>query len=168
MTERARRRADRPVNESDLAMKGRRKRILVADDDIDFRWVLSEAMKPLAEKVTTATNGCEAVEKMRSECHDVVLMDMHMPCKSGLDALREMRRADKKMKIYILTLAPTTEMIREVYLERANGFFVKPVFFEDMESLTEDLISRIWGVTPSIDKGFAYCAPRESSMHGLR
>jgi len=126
--------------------RNKSKRILIVDDDSDFRWILSEALEPFAETIDAVCNGCEAVEQIKRQNYDAVLMDMHMPCKDGLQALREMRQMDREMKIFILTLAPTSEMMQDVYLEHADGFFVKPVFIEDMEPLIEQLIIRIWGL----------------------
>ena len=124
----------------------RTKRILIADDDSDFSWVLSRVLGPFARRIDVVCNGCEAVEQIQRQQYDAVLMDMHMPCKDGLEALRELRRIHKKMQVIILTLAPTAEMIREAYRTHADDFFVKPVFIEDMEALFERLVIRIWGL----------------------
>jgi len=126
--------------------RNKSKRILIVDDDSDFRWILSEALEPFAETIDAVCNGCEAVEQIERQRYDAVLMDMHMPCKDGLDALREMRRFHNRLRIFILTLAPTADMVRDTYLAHADGFFVKPVFIEDMEPLIELLIIRIWGL----------------------
>lgn len=125
--------------------RNKSKRILIVDDDGDFRWVLSQALKPFAQTIDAVCDGCEAVEQIERQNYDTVLMDMHMPCKDGLHALREMRQIHEGMQIFIMTLAPTSEMVRNIYLEHANGFFVKPIFIEDMEPLIERLIIRIWG-----------------------
>jgi len=136
----------KPVVGPLLCKNGRSKRILIVDDDSDFRWILSEALGPFAETIDAVCNGCEAVKQIKRQNYDAVLMDMHMPCKDGLHALHEMRQMNREMKIFILTLAPTSEMAQDVYFEHADGFFVKPVFIEDMEPLIERLITRIWGL----------------------
>jgi CheY-like chemotaxis protein len=126
--------------------RSKSKRILIVDDDGDFRWIISQALRPFARKIDVVSNGCEAVEQINKRHYDAVLMDVHMPCKDGLDALRELRRTHRKIQVIILTLAPTADMIRDVYLEHADDFFVKPFFIEDMEPLIERLIMRIWSV----------------------
>jgi CheY-like chemotaxis protein len=128
---------------------GKFKRILIVDDDSDFRWILAHALQAVAETITTARNGCEAIERMKKGRYDVVIMDMHMPCKDGLATLQEIRKKDREVQIFVLTLAPTRKMIRDVYRERADGFFVKPIYPEDMDPLIERLTAKIWG----LDKG---------------
>jgi len=74
----------KPVVGPLLCKNGRSKRILIVDDDSDFRWILSEALGPFAETIDAVCNGCEAVKQIKRQNYDAVLMDMHMPCKDGL------------------------------------------------------------------------------------
>jgi two-component system response regulator MprA len=127
--------------------KNKAKRILIVDDDRDFRWILERALETLAERVTTARDGCEAIERIKTERYDAVVMDMHMPCKDGLATLHEIRKTNQEMEIFILTLAPTLKMIQDVYLEHANGFFVKPILPDEIEAFVERLTAQIRRVT---------------------
>ncbi|RJP71199.1 MAG: response regulator, partial [Candidatus Abyssobacteria bacterium SURF_17] len=117
--------------------KNEAKRILIVDDDGDFRWILERAFETLPVRVSTARNGCEAIECIKIARYDTVVMDMHMPCKDGLATLHEIRKTDQEVRILILTLAPTLKMIQDVYLEHANGFFVKPVLPDETEAFIE-------------------------------
>ncbi|GAB4345784.1 MAG: response regulator [Candidatus Abyssubacteria bacterium] len=119
------------------------KRILIVDDDSDFRWVLTHALQTEAETIATARNGCEAIERMKTERYDFVILDMHMPCKDGLATLQEIRKTDREVKIFILTLAPTRKMFHDVCFEHANGFFVKPLLPDETEDFIERLTAQI-------------------------
>jgi len=70
--------------------------ILVADDDPDIRDILKDTLSSLGARVTIACNGRECLDKIEDECPELVLLDIEMPVKNGLDVLKEIsqRRFD--------------------------------------------------------------------------
>lgn len=78
-------------------------RILVAEDEQQLSHVLSSAMTASGYQVDIATNGQEAVEQAKENAYDVIILDIMMPVKSGLEALREMRATGNRTYIMMLT-----------------------------------------------------------------
>lgn len=78
-------------------------RILVAEDEQQLSHVLSSAMTASGYQVDIATNGQEAVEQAKENAYDVILLDIMMPVKSGLEALREIRATGNRTYIMMLT-----------------------------------------------------------------
>lgn len=65
-------------------------RLLVVDDDVGFRSVLSEILKNQGYHVTVAKDCGEAMSLARTQCFDLALMDINLPDGSGLDLSREL------------------------------------------------------------------------------
>lgn len=78
-------------------------RILVADDEQQLSHVLSSAMTASGYQVDIANNGQEAVEQAKENAYDVIILDIMMPVKSGLEALKEIRATGNRTYIMMLT-----------------------------------------------------------------
>lgn len=78
-------------------------RILVAEDEQQLSHVLSSAMTASGYQVDIANNGQEAVEQTKENAYDVIILDIMMPVKSGLEALKEIRATGNRTYIMMLT-----------------------------------------------------------------
>ena len=102
-------------------------RILVADDHEVVRKglvkVLSETLQPV--KIEVASNGQEAVSKASKTEYDLVVLDMKMPGKSGLDALKELKQHRPKLPILILSMLPEEQFAVRALRAGASGYLTK-------------------------------------------
>ena len=102
-------------------------RILVADDHEVVRKglvkVLSETLQPV--KVDEAVNGQEAVSKASKTEYDLVVLDMKMPGKSGLDALKELKQHRPKLPVLILSMLPEEQFAVRAIRAGASGYLTK-------------------------------------------
>lgn len=125
--------------------------ILMADDDPDDRLLLKEAFEEnhLLNTLETVEDGEELMDFLhrrgKYENSEVmpglVLLDLNMPRKSGLEALREIK-ADEKLRrlpVVILTTSKAEEDIIRSYDLGVNSFIVKPVTFDSLVELVKDL-----------------------------
>ena len=78
-------------------------KILVVDDDPAVRTVIQAQLRRAGHKVEVAEDGCTAVQLCRQFRPDVVLLDIFMPEKDGLETIPELRRADPNVKIMIIS-----------------------------------------------------------------
>lgn len=83
--------------------KANKMRILVAEDEQQLSHVLSSAMTASGYQVDIANNGQEAVEQAKENAYDVIILDIMMPVKSGLEALKEIRATGNRTYIMMLT-----------------------------------------------------------------
>jgi len=102
-------------------------RILVVDDEADIREGLQVLLTMEGGyEVDLAENGTEGLHKLETRLYDLVLLDLMMPDRSGMDVLREVRERDRETPIFILTAYGTVERAVEALKLGANDFFGKP------------------------------------------
>jgi DNA-binding NarL/FixJ family response regulator len=109
-------------------------KLLVADDhEIVRRGVRSllEA-QPGWQVMAEACNGREAVEKAKRLKPDVAVLDIGMPSLNGLEAARQMLKNDPQIKIVILTMHESDNLIREVLKVGARGYVSKTDAIRDL------------------------------------
>ncbi|MCC5943610.1 MAG: response regulator [Bernardetiaceae bacterium] len=110
------------------------KNILVVDDDIRNIFVIASALETFEANILEAMNGKEALEMIRDEEIDLVLMDAIMPEMNGLDAIRKIRetRDDKSLSVVAITGKAQEEDRQECLDAGANAYIVKPVDYEEL------------------------------------
>ncbi len=80
-----------------------RRLVLVADDEVHIRMVLTTVLKGMGIEAVEAGNGQAAVEKFRELRPDLVLMDVNMPVKTGDEALKEIMKEAPTARVVMLT-----------------------------------------------------------------
>jgi two-component system, NarL family, nitrate/nitrite response regulator NarL len=113
-------------------------RILIADDHAIFRDGLRKLLEsePGLEVVGEAVNGDEVVELARKLTPDIILLDLAMPVRSGLDALRILSEPPNTARVILLTALIEREQIVEALQLGARGIVLK-------ESATQILLKSI-------------------------
>lgn len=104
------------------------KKVLIADDTAFFRTVMREILEKGGFEVAgEAVNGAEAVDKARSLLPDIVILDVVMPEKNGLDAAREILRLKLPVKIVMCTSLKDDPTIEQAMDLGACGHITKPL-----------------------------------------
>jgi len=86
------------------------KKILVVDDELDIRNYLSQALIDVGFIVSTASDGFEALEALKSELPDLISLDLVMPKHSGLKFYRDVLKNKQWEKIPTNTAIPLSEI----------------------------------------------------------
>jgi DNA-binding NtrC family response regulator len=102
-------------------------RILIIDDEADIRESL-ETLLTLEGKFTVdlAVNATEGLRKMETGSYDLVLLDLMMPDKSGMEVLDEIRPRDPETPIFMITAYGSIEVAVQALKHGANDYFSKP------------------------------------------
>jgi len=108
-------------------------RILVVDDEDVIRDVLESLLAREGWTVTAAENGSQALELFENDPYDVVLLDLMLPDRPGLEVLREMRRRDPDAVVVIVTAYSSIEGAIQAMREGAFHYIPKP--FQNQEVL---------------------------------
>ena len=102
------------------------KKILVVDDDREFRDNLTEILNGAGYGSAIAATGRDAVEQAIADDFDVILLDMIMPGPTGLDTLLELRKVSPRSKVIMITAFATIEHAVEAIKKGASEYISKP------------------------------------------
>jgi two-component system invasion response regulator UvrY len=125
-------------------------RILIADDHPILRRGLKEILVRELEGATCgeAGNAEQVLSEVQSQNWDLVILDVTMPGRSGLDVLRDLRGLRPKLRVLILSMHPEDQLGKRVLKAGASGYMNK-------ESAPEELIKAVRKVL----EGSVYVSP---------
>jgi two-component system response regulator AtoC len=102
------------------------RRILVVDDEENFRHILSVILKKERYEVETASNGEEALQRISNATFDQVLCDIRMPGMDGLDFLKEVRKTEADANVIMMSAYGTLDTAVEAMKLGAYDYISKP------------------------------------------
>lgn len=120
-------------------------RILVVDDDREIVETLAHRLVREGYEVVTAFDGEEAVNKVKTDNPDIILLDLLMPKMNGFEALKEIREKfrDRWRPIIIISAKTELESVKECYKMEADHYLTKPASMEDILRGIATMISLI-------------------------
>ncbi len=121
-------------------------RILVAEDNLVNQEIMAE-MLSLVDNVDVAIveNGQEAIDSLKSEHFDLILMDINMPVLTGDEATKQIRASEEGFKdipIYVLTANALAGQKEEYLACGADSYLAKPVDIDQLLQKVEALIAK--------------------------
>jgi DNA-binding NarL/FixJ family response regulator len=130
-------------------------RILVADDHEVVRRGLCALLRnqPEWEVCGEAGDGREAVEKVLTLKPEVVILDIGMPNLNGLEATRQILKTNPRIKVLVLTLHDSDQVVQEVLNAGARGFLLKTDAARDLVAAVE-----------ALRRGKTYFTPKVAAM----
>ena len=113
-------------------------RILISDDHAIVREGIKQILADTNDLVAAgeATNGHEVIELVRRQDWDMVLLDLAMPGKDGLETLKDIKREKPKLPVLVLSIYPEEQYAVRALKAGASGYLTK-------ESAPEELIAAI-------------------------
>jgi two-component system, NtrC family, nitrogen regulation response regulator GlnG len=132
--------------------------LLVIDDEQSVRYSFRRVFEGDDVRVLTAATAAEGLQQLREHGPDVVVLDLQLPDRSGLELFHEIHPHDPKRPVIFITAHGTTETAIEAMKHGAFDYLVKPV---DLERLSQVLgrafeaarLMRVPAVLPAEDDG---------------
>jgi len=106
-------------------------KVLLVDDEADFRNLLAFWLKSKGYLVITASNGEEAVNLAKTENPAIIFMDLNMPVMDGADALRKIREFNKEVPVIIISAFVDDRKAKEAMDQGISGVFYKGKDFQE-------------------------------------
>jgi DNA-binding NarL/FixJ family response regulator len=129
-------------------------KVLLVDDHPIFRQGLMRIISKIPDFVVSdeASNGEEALSKIINNEYDLMILDLSMPGRSGLDVIKEVKKIKPKLKILVLTIHPSNQYALRALKAGASGYLTKE---KAPDELTEALTTVARGAkyVPSADAG---------------
>jgi CheY-like chemotaxis protein len=118
------------------------KRILIVDDKATSRELLHTVLERQGYAISEAANGQEALEKIRAEAPDLVLLDLQMPILNGYEVLDELRKDAAYTTLPVIALtASAMQGDREKALAAGfTGYIAKPVTLSHLREKIQRLL----------------------------
>ena len=123
-------------------MSNTRKRVLVVDDEQLILKIISDILTKEGYEVIVANNCEKAAEYLRSSNFNVVLSDIKMPVKSGIDLLEEIKKKDPNIPVILMTGFASLETAVEAVQNGAFDYLIKPLDYGKLKSVIEHAADR--------------------------
>jgi len=106
--------------------------VLLVDDEKDFVESLAERLQIRDFNVTTAFSGDEAIKLVKENDFDVIVLDVQMPGKSGVDTLKEIKNTEQISQVIMLTGHATVKTAIEGMKSGAYDYLMKPTDTDEL------------------------------------
>ncbi|MBF0584913.1 MAG: response regulator [Magnetococcales bacterium] len=106
--------------------------ILIVDDEAELRDNLASLLRHEGFRVSTAESGLDGMHIFGSQRFDVVLLDLIMPGKDGIETLQEMRKLGGNSKFIVMTAFATVNTAVLAIRKGASDYVSKPFRFEEL------------------------------------
>jgi len=116
-----------------------RTRVLVIEDESALRRMLADGLEQRGHQVLLAHNGADGLQVFEKERPDIVLTDLRMPGKRGLDVLRHIKTIQPEAKVVIMTGYGSEETAIEALRGGAINYLKKPFTFRDLYEVIEKI-----------------------------
>lgn len=108
-------------------------RVLVAEDELMLGALIAEDLTGIGCDVTLVHNGDDALNQARNEEFDIVLLDIFMPGKDGMEVLRALREFDSMPEVLMMTAHATVETALQAMKLGAYDYLTKPFQLPELE-----------------------------------
>ncbi len=118
-------------------------KILIADDDLDLRELLIEAVRNWGYEVSLAKDGEEALRKLKMDHFHMVITDLMMPGMDGLQLLQRIRELDSDILVIIITGYATLETAVKAIETGAYDYIAKPFRLDELMIVIKNACERL-------------------------
>ncbi len=105
-------------------------RIMLVDDEVHFVETFAKRLEKRGLSISTARSGQEALDKLRGEAIDVIILDVKMPGMDGVETLREIKRNHPLIEVIMLTGHATVPSAIDGMKLGALDYLIKPCDLE--------------------------------------
>jgi DNA-binding response OmpR family regulator len=109
-------------------------RVVVIDDENDILLLVRTALQSAGHEVLTAMSGADGLDLIREVTPDLIILDIMMPDKSGLEVLQELKADEKtgSIPVIMLTGLSDKEKVQTALDQGAEYYIVKPFEYNDL------------------------------------
>ena len=140
-------------------------KVLIADDEIDLTRALGAILKYSEYEVKIANNGEEALKIAENEKFDILILDVMMPKKTGIEVVEELRKKNINTPILMLTAKAETEDKVEGLDKGADDYLTKPFEKDELLARIRALVRKNENRTKKIKIGNVTLDKEENELY---
>lgn len=139
-------------------------RVLIVDDHAVVRRGLQQILLDEYDDIAfgEAINATEALEAIHGNDWDVVILDISMPGRSGLDVLKEIKKSKPNLPVLVLSMHPEDQFAARTLRAGASGYMTKETAPEELVTALNKVMSGGHYVSPSLGEILAQDLRRET------
>lgn len=118
------------------------KPILIVDDEAIVRDSIGDWLRTAGYQVDEAASGEEALKLAAEKDFSILILDVRLPGKSGVQVLKELKQAKPSIKTIIITAFPYEGLAEEVLGLGAVDYLIKPVHPENLERIILETLNK--------------------------
>ena len=130
-----------------------RAKVLLADDHAMVAAGLGSLIEPEFELVGTVADGRGLLTAATELEPDVIITDISMPLLNGLDAVRQLRQANPRLRVIFLTMHGDADFATEAFRVGASAYLLKQSASEELATAIREVLKGRVYITPLIAKG---------------
>ncbi|MDR0408501.1 MAG: response regulator transcription factor [Campylobacteraceae bacterium] len=130
--------------------------VLYVEDEVDIRKSLAAAIEDEFGKFITAADGSEGLKKFKKFEPDIVVTDILMPIKDGLEMAKEIKAISKDTAIVILSAFSEKERLFKAIDVGVDKYLIKPIHPDDLLSLLTNIAIQKFSISNIIELGRGY------------
>ena len=117
--------------------------LLYVEDKAENRQSTSNILSIIFANIIIAVDGQDGLNKFKENNIDLIITDINMPNLNGIEMIKEIKKIDRNCDFIFLSANDDRKILLECIPLQANGFLVKPIDFEELISLIEEIIEKI-------------------------
>ncbi len=139
-------------------------KVLIADDHAVVRQGLRQILAEIPELsvVGEAENGQDALNQVRSEPWDVLVLDMSMPGRGGLDILKDVRRERPETRVLVLSMHPEDQFAVRMLKAGAAGYLTKETATDELVKAVRKVLTGAKYISPTLAEKLAFDVDRDN------
>ena len=115
-----------------------KRKILVVDDEENIRLLFKEELEEEGYEVDTASNGLEALEKVKAASFDVIVLDIKMPVMDGIQALNAIKNMNKDQPVILCSAYG--EFKQDLSSWVSDGYVVKSADTRELKETIKEIL----------------------------
>ena len=118
-------------------------KVLIAEDDPLTSKAIEHRLRLDNFEIYTAFNGKTAIEMLKKDEYDLLLVDIHMPFKGGLDVIDFVRnKLNKTLPIAVISHIGMVETVRKAFEIGADDYIIKPFNADDLSAKIKQMLKK--------------------------
>ncbi|MFC5051933.1 response regulator [Rubritalea spongiae] len=131
-------------------------RILIVDDEPTLRIGLEVALEDDDRDIVSVSSGSEALELLKEESFNLIVLDLNMPDVTGLDVLNELRKRGDMTRVMVCSAHVTDRAVLSAVRNGVVDFLAKPISLQQLRDFVDTLLGSAKTYESGLEEAFKY------------